>query len=209
MSKHITAQNRINNSMNTNPAPLAPAELAATLQRGENPVLLDVRTPLEHSEIHLPGSRLVPLDELDPAAVAREHGAASACVLICRTGNRAGQAAEKLVAAGMTNLHILEGGMLAWAEAGLPANRGAKVMSLERQVRIAAGAIVLGGVLLAQFVNPAFIWLSGFVGAGLIFAGVTDWCGMGMLIAKAPWNRAPKNAAGAAPANGAKPSCCN
>jgi len=175
--------------MNTNPAPLTPAQLAATLQHGESPVLLDVRTPLEFGEIHLSGSRLVPLDALDPAAVAREHGAASACVLICRSGKRAGQAAEKLAAAGMTNLHILEGGMLAWAEAGLPATRGQKVMSLERQVRIAAGAIVLTGALLAQFVDPAFIWLSGFVGAGLMFAGITDTCAMGMLISKLPWNQ--------------------
>ena len=194
--------------MNPNPAPLTPAQLAANLQRGETPVLLDVRTPLEHREIHLSGSRLVPLAELDPAAVAREHGSASACVVVCRSGKRAEQAAAKLAAAGMTNLHILEGGMLAWAEAGLPANRGQKVMSLERQVRIAAGAIVLTGVLLARFVNPAFIWLPGFVGAGLMFAGLTDWCGMGMLLAKAPWNRAPK-VAGAALANGAKPSCCS
>ena len=193
--------------MTANLAPLAPVQLDAALRRGESPVLLDVRTPLEYQEVHLPGSRLIPLDELDAAAVAREHGSASACVVICRSGNRAKKAAEKLAAAGMANLQILEGGMQAWTEAGLPANRGQKVMSLERQVRIAAGGIVLGGVLLAQFVNPAFIWLSGFVGAGLMFAGITDWCGMGMLIAKAPWNRAPK-AAGTAPAKAAKPSCC-
>lgn len=79
---------------------------------------------------------------------------------------------------------------MAWVEAGLPVDRGTStVIGLERQVRIAAGAIVLGGVLLAQFVNPALIWLSGFVGAGLIFAGITDWCGMGMLLARMPWNQ--------------------
>ena len=79
---------------------------------------------------------------------------------------------------------------MAWADAGLPVNRGtSKVISLERQVRIFAGVIVLTGVLLAQFVNPACIWLSGFIGAGLTFAGITDWCGMGMLIAKLPWNQ--------------------
>jgi hypothetical protein len=79
---------------------------------------------------------------------------------------------------------------MAWAEAGLPVNRGAsKVMSLERQVRIAAGAIVLIGALLAQFVHPTFIWLSAFVGAGLMFAGITDTCAMGLLISKLPWNQ--------------------
>lgn len=175
--------------MNADPTPLAPAQLDAALRRGEKPVLLDVRTRLEFQEHNLAGSHPIPLDELDPAAVAREHGAASNYVLVCRSGKRAGQAAEKLAAAGMKNLQILEGGMLAWAEAGLPANRGRKVMSLERQVRIAAGAIVLGGVLLAQLVHPALIWLSGLVGAGLMFAGIADWCGMGLLLAKAPWNR--------------------
>jgi len=84
----------------------------------------------------------------------------------------------------------VEGGTMAWAEAGLPVSRGkSRVISLERQVRIAAGFLVLSGVLLSQFVNPAFIWLSGFIGAGLIFAGSTDWCGMGMLIARMPWNQ--------------------
>ena len=85
---------------------------------------------------------------------------------------------------------VVEGGTLAWIEANLPVTRGTvKVISLERQVRIAAGAIVFTGVLLARFVNFNFIWLSGFVGAGLIFAGITDFCGMGLLIAKLPWNK--------------------
>ena len=80
--------------------------------------------------------------------------------------------------------------MLAWIKANLPVTRSAgKVISLERQVRIAAGAMVLTGVLLARFVNFNFIWLSGFVGAGLIFAGITDFCGMGLIIAKLPWNK--------------------
>lgn len=208
MIKYSKETNTINKLMNTASAPLSPQQLFATLQRGEAPVLLDVRTPLEFGEVHIEGARLVPLDELEPAAVARDHGAAGACVLICRSGNRAKKAAEKLAAAGMTNLHILDGGMLAWSEAGLPASRGRKVMSLERQVRIAAGAIVLTGVVLAQFVSPAFIWLAGFVGAGLMFAGITDWCGMGLLIAKAPWNRTP-GAGGNAAAVGTGASCCS
>ena len=110
--------------------------------------------------------------------------------VLCRSGSRAKQAAEKLEKDGFRECHVVEGGTLAWAEAGLPVNRGtSKVMSLERQVRIAAGAIVLCGVLLAHFVNPALMWLSGFVGAGLIFAGITDTCAMGMLISKLPWNQ--------------------
>jgi rhodanese-related sulfurtransferase len=171
---------------------IAPKELHDRRQRGESVQLLDVRTPAEHGEIHVPGVHLVPLDKLDPAQLAGSNGFRKdqPIFLLCRSGSRAKQAAEKLEKDGFTQCHVVEGGTMAWAEAGLPVNRGTtKVMSLERQVRVAAGAIVLMGVLLAQFVNPAFIWLSGFVGAGLIFAGLTDWCGMGMLLAKMPWNQ--------------------
>ena len=170
---------------------ITPRQLHERLQRGEKLHLLDVRTPAEHAEIHVPGVHLAPLDRLD-AQLAAESGCAKdqPVFLLCRSGSRAKQAAEKLEKSGYTQCHVVEGGTMAWAEAGLPVDRGtSKVMSLERQVRIAAGAIVLTGVLLAHFVNPAFIWLSGFVGAGLLFAGITDWCGMGMLIAKLPWNQ--------------------
>jgi len=85
---------------------------------------------------------------------------------------------------------VVAGGTQAWMDANLPVTRSAvKVISLERQVRIAAGALVFTGVLLAQFVDGRFIWLSGFVGAGLVFAGITDFCGMGLLLARMPWNK--------------------
>ena len=170
---------------------ITPHQLNVRLQQGEKLQLLDVRTPAEHAEIHVPGVQLAPLDRLD-ARLAAEIGCAKdqPVFFLCRTGNRAKQGAEKLEKSGYTQCHVVEGGTMAWAEAGLPVNRGtSKVISLERQVRIAAGAIVLIGVLLAHFVHPAFIWLSGFVGVGLTFAGITDWCGMGMLIAKLPWNQ--------------------
>ena len=171
---------------------IAPHQLHDRLQQGEKLRLLDVRTPAEHAEIHVPGVHLAPLDRLDAAKLASVNGFAKdqPVFLLCRSGNRARQAAQQLEMDGFSQCHVVEGGTMAWAEAGLPVNRGtSKVISLERQVRIAAGAIVLIGVLLAQFVHPAFIWLSGFVGAGLTFAGITDWCGMGMLIAKLPWNQ--------------------
>ena len=82
-----------------------------------------------------------------------------------------------------------KGGTLAWDKAGLPVQRGQKAMSLERQVRIAAGSLVFTGAALGFFVHPYFIGLSAFVGAGLVFAGITDTCGMGMMIAKMPWNQ--------------------
>ena len=109
---------------------------------------------------------------------------------MCRSGQRATKAAEKISRDGFSQPVVIAGGTLAWIDANLPVTRGtAKVISLERQVRIAAGAIVFTGVLLAHFVNFHFIWLSGFVGAGLVFAGITDFCGMGLLLAKMPWNR--------------------
>ena len=171
---------------------ITPAQLQSRIQSGEKLHLLDVRTPAEHAEVHVPGVHLAPLDRLDPVQLAGEQGFAKdqPIFVLCRSGSRAKQAAEKLEKDGFRECHVVEGGTLAWAEAGLPVNRGnSKVMSLERQVRIAAGAIVLCGVLLAHFVNPALMWLSGFVGAGLIFAGITDTCAMGMLISKLPWNQ--------------------
>ncbi|MEO6848616.1 MAG: rhodanese-like domain-containing protein [Chthoniobacterales bacterium] len=163
----------------------------------KNALLLDVRTPAEFEESHIGGSVLHPLSELDPEEVKKLATGKNACVLICRSGNRARQAAEKLTQCGLPNLQILEGGVLAWEASGLPLNRGVKIMSLERQVRIAAGALVFTGVVLGYFINPAWIALSAFVGAGLVFAGITDTCGMGMLIARMPWNnrRSPKTSA--------------
>ena len=171
---------------------ITPRQLNDRLQQGEKLHLLDVRTPAEHAEVHVPDVQLVPLDKLDATKLASMNGFAKdqPLYIFCRSGSRAKLAAEKLEKSGYQQCSVVEGGTMAWAEAGLPVDRGtSKVISLERQVRIAAGVIVLIGVLLAQFVNPAFIWLSGFIGAGLAFAGITDWCGMGMLIAKLPWNQ--------------------
>ncbi len=151
-------------------------------------LMLDVRTPAEFEEAHIEGSVLHPLTDLNPDKVRSMAEGRENCFVICRSGNRAKQAAEKLAAAGLHNVQVLEGGVQAWESIGLPLNRGQKTMSLERQVRIAAGFLVLCGVILAYFVNPAWIALSGFVGAGLIFAGITDTCGMGMIIARMPWN---------------------
>lgn len=165
------------------PRKVSPAEV-----RNKNALFLDVRTPAEFEEMHIEGSVLHPLSDLNVETIAQLSRGKEACVLICRSGNRASQAAEKLSAKGLPPLCILEGGVLAWDAAGLPLERGAKVMSLERQVRIGAGALVFVGAVLGYFVNPVWIALSGFVGAGLVFAGITDTCGMGMLIARMPWN---------------------
>ena len=171
---------------------ITPRQLHERLQQGERCPLLDVRTPAEHAELHVPDVVLVPLDRLDPVQLEHADGFAKdqPLYIFCRTGERAKQAAAKLEKNGYSQCHVVAGGTLAWAEAGLPVDRGlSKIISLERQVRIAAGALVLIGALLALFVYPAFLWISAFVGSGLVFAGITGWCGMGMIIAKLPWNQ--------------------
>ncbi len=170
---------------------ITPTELAELMQQGKSIDLIDVRTPAEYREVHAEAARNVPLETFDRHDI-REHCNGKADVplyLICRSGSRGKTACEKLVAAGCKNVVNVAGGTLAWEQAGLPVVRGRKTISLERQVRIAAGSLVLIGALLAIFVHPWFAGLSAFVGAGLIFAGITDTCGMAMVLARMPWNQ--------------------
>lgn len=171
---------------------ITPKELHELRQGGKNLDLIDVRTPAEHGEVHAEGTRNVPLDRLDAQALigARNGSGDEPLYFICRSGSRANQACERVVAAGFKNVVNVEGGTLAWEQAGLPVVRGEKAISLERQVRIAAGSLVLLGTALGAFVHPSFLGLSAFVGAGLVFAGVTDTCGMAMMLGRLPWNRA-------------------
>ncbi|BCX50096.1 sulfurtransferase [Haloferula helveola] len=162
---------------------IQPKQLKDEIEQG-GVTLIDVRTPAEFGEVHIEGSQLMPLDRLKADEVKGDS-----CVLVCRSGKRAAQAKEKLESAGCGNLRVLEGGVTAWEAAGLPVNRGKAVLSLERQVRITAGVLVLIGVILGTWVHAGFYGLAAFVGAGLTFAGITDWCGMAMLLAKAPWNQ--------------------
>jgi rhodanese-related sulfurtransferase len=167
---------------------ISPVELQQILAAQPDAAVLDVRTPVEFTEVHVPQARNIPLDELKPSVL--QFSKSQPLYLLCRSGQRAAKAAEKFAREGFTQPIVVEGGTLAWIGANLPVMRGTtKVISLERQVRIAAGAIVFTGVLLARFVNPNFIWLSGFIGAGLVFAGITNFCGMGLLLAKLPWNK--------------------
>lgn len=173
------------------PTAITAGELAQLVKAGKPLRIIDVRTPVEFQEIHLAQARNIPLDQLDPQAIIREQSGDSEqpLYLVCRSGSRGRQACEKILQAGYANVVNIDGGTLACVEAGLPVVRGKKAISLERQVRIAAGSLVVLGAALAWFVNPAFVALSAFVGAGLVFAGVTDTCGMGMLLARMPWNQ--------------------
>lgn len=168
---------------------ISPAEFAKRRADGQTVELIDVRTPAEFRGVHAVGARNVPIDELDlHVDELRQTAATGPLYLICQGGGRSKKACERLAAAGIGVVNVT-GGTNDWAAAGLPVERGKATISLERQVRIAAGSLALTGALLAWFVHPAFVWLSAFLGAGLVFAGVTDTCGMGMMLAKMPWNR--------------------
>lgn len=175
-----------------------PLEIAALVEREPRLRLLDVRTPAEYETAHIRGAYNVPLDT--PGEHSREIRASvpGPLVLVCQSGQRAHKAEQALRVAGLDNLLVLDGGMNAWSAAGLAVVRGAKKMSLERQVRIAAGSIAAVGGLLAATLHPAFGWMAAFVGAGLVFAGVTDTCGMAMLLARLPYNRSTTCDVGAA-----------
>jgi glyoxylase-like metal-dependent hydrolase (beta-lactamase superfamily II)/rhodanese-related sulfurtransferase len=159
-------------------------ELSRALAGPHPPLVVDVRMPAEYRSVHLDPSFSLPLDEIGRrrAELPRDRE----LVLVCRTGARARLAAEE-----MTDLRtrVLEGGLAAWQEAGHAVIVGKAHMSLERQVRIMAGAMACAGGVLAVTLSPWFGLLPAFVGAGLVYAGVTDRCGMAMLLAKLPYNR--------------------
>ncbi|HUF31015.1 MAG TPA: rhodanese-like domain-containing protein [Gemmatimonadaceae bacterium] len=171
------------------PPAVAPAELAQILSSHPDVRLLDVRTPGEYETAHIRGAYNVPLDTLGEHGEEIRATVAEPVVLICQSGQRAQKAEAALNAAGMPNLHVLAGGVTGWIAAGQPVVRGRTRISLERQVRITAGFLVAFGALLALTVNPLFAILPALVGSGLVFAGVSDTCMMGMLLARLRYNR--------------------
>ena len=171
------------------PTVIRPAGLSVLLQNDQTTRLLDVLTPGEYDSAHIAGAYNVPLDTLGEHA-AEIRSVTAPIVLVCQSGGRARKAEEALRAAGMSNLHVLDGGMSGWIAEGQAVRRGAPKLSLERQVRIVAGALAATGGLLALLVNPLFALLPAFVGSGLVFAGITDTCGMALALTKLPYNRA-------------------
>ena len=173
------------------PATVSPEQIHAFRSAGKPIEMIDVRTPAEYREMHVDIARLEPLSSLAPARImaSRQHPADEPLYVICRSGDRAARACARFTEAGYANAVKVEGGTLACERAGVPVVRGKKAVSLERQVRIAAGSLVLGGAVLSLAVSPWWMLLPAFVGGGLAFAGVTDTCGMGMLLARMPWNR--------------------
>ena len=173
----------------TLPPVLTPIALASLVRAHPETRLLDVRTPAEFETEHIASAYNVPLDLLSEHGAEIRAAVAEPVVLICRSGQRARKAEQALRAAGMSNLHVLDGGMLAWTAAGHPVRSGTPRMSLERQVRIVAGVATGAGGFLALFVNPLFAAIPALIGAGLAIAGATDSCLMGTLLAKLPFNR--------------------
>ena len=175
--------------MNNSLSPiLLPEDLSEVLGIRSDVRIIDVRTPGEFESAHIRGAYNVPLDSL------AEHSAeikrvSEPVVLVCQSGRRAAQAETALKKAGFPNLHVLDGGLNAWTASHKPVVEGRKRLSLERQVRIVAGALAAVGAILSLTVHPWFAFIPAFIGSGLVFAGITDFCGMAMLLAKLPYNR--------------------
>ncbi len=173
---------------------ISPQDLHALQKQGRQIELLDVRSPAEYRDGHALGAKLLPLDGLSPETLAKQvqepgAGQHTPLYITCRSGFRAQQAAERLRDAGYHNLVLVEGGTDAWEKAGLPLRRIGNVISLERQVQITIGTLLVLKVFLGFTVHELFFALGALIGAGLITAGITRWCGMARLIGLLPWNR--------------------
>lgn len=153
--------------------------------------LLDVRTPAEFATLRIAGFVNIPFERLSPEALKTTMDADTPIYCLCQTGTRSQFVADRLRAAGFQRVVHVDGGTNAWLAAGLPIVHGERsVISLERQVRIAAGALVLLGVLGGALIDPVAYWVAGIVGVGLAYSGMTNICGVSMLLARMPWNQA-------------------
>lgn len=170
------------------------AEDFIALSKEQSVKLIDVRSPDEFAHKNVPGSINIPIDAIEQHLV--EIPRTEPVYFVCHSGNRSGRACERLETLGFTNVVSVAGGVSALERAGaLPLNTGG-VIPIMRQVQITAGSLVLLGVLLS-LKYPAFLFLAGFVGAGLTFAGITGNCALALLLEKLPWNKKiPSSGAG-------------
>ncbi len=167
--------------------PITAQDLKRRLDTGDA-VLIDIRESDEHAREHILGARLAPLSAIDAHDFDRERG--KAAVFHCKSGMRTQANAARLLAHGFAEAYFLEGGIEAWKAAGFGVHENKKApLEIMRQVQITAGLLVVVGIALGWLAHPIFFALSAFVGAGLVFAGATGWCGMAMLLKTMPWNR--------------------
>lgn len=177
-------------------ATITPQDLYQLQKQDPGIRILDVRSPAEFETIHASTADNVPLDRLNPSSYLQQNAVnGNPIYVICKMGGRSMKACQQLAAAGHENVVNITGGTDAWATAGLPVVEGeSKVMPLDCQVRVMAGSLVVIGALLGYFINTAWIFLSLFIGAGLIYSGLTNTCGMASVLAQMPWNRVKPNA---------------
>jgi rhodanese-related sulfurtransferase len=171
------------------PRVVQPHEVDAFARDDGRVKIIDVRTPAEFESAHIPGSYNIPLDQLSAYREELGQGVGGPVVLVCRSGARASEAEKLLRAVDMPDVHIMEGGLESWEAAGLAVRRGRQHWSLERQVRGVSGALILIGTLGSLLLWRPLIALAVFIGGGLLFSGLTNFCGMAMLLAKLPYNR--------------------
>ena len=162
-----------------------PEEVLASVSK-PGCLLIDVRTPAEYQSEHVQGSVNIPLDRF--AAALATLSKSDQVIFVCRTGKRASQAAAKASENGF-QARVLKGGLAAWQEQGLALKQGRQVLPLDRQVQLAIGLLVVVGSLLAWKIGAIFLLITGFIGCGLIFAGLTGTCGLAVVLSKAPWNK--------------------
>ena len=170
-------------------AAISPETLREQLAGADAPVVIDVRSAAEFETMHIRGSYNVPLPLLAEHADELGNRLGGRVVLVCQSGVRAEQARQRLGTVGITGARVLTGGVPGFAADGGDVVRGAQRWDLERQVRMAAGSLVLAGMLAGRFVSPKLRLLAGGIGAGLTFSAATNTCAMGKALSKMPWNR--------------------
>lgn len=167
---------------------ISPRDASSLLEQDPQAKILDVRSALEFSQVHIEHSLNIPIDMIS-AKINELSQSKQNYLVLCHTGNRAAMAADMLIQSGIHTVKVMEGGIIRWQKEKLPVTKGRGGMSLERQVRLIAGSLVLLGIMTSWLLHWAFIFVSVFVGSGLIYAGLTDNCLMGMLLMKLPYNK--------------------
>ena len=167
---------------------ISPKESKELVRKDSKTKLLDVRSVLEFAEEHIDAAQNIPIDTL-VSRIKELSDSGNSFIVLCRTGNRSPMAADMLLQSGIHNVRVMDGGIIRWEKEKLGVIKGVGGISIERQVRAAAGSLVLLGVLLTFFVHPSFIVITIFVSCSLIYSGLSDNCMMGMLLMKLPYNK--------------------